>query len=109
MGSDAKTIDAKAVKQLREETQAGLMECKKALEDAGGDLARARQLLKERGQAAVEGMKRREIKSGWIGSFVQNGRVGALVEVACNTDFVSRSQEFQALARELAIGVVAFN
>jgi len=103
------TIDARLVKQLREETDAGLMECKRALAEAAGDLEKARVLLKERGQAKAEKLEQREVKAGWIGCFVQNGRVGALVELGCNTDFVARNSEFQELARELAIGVVAFH
>ncbi|MHC4607626.1 MAG: elongation factor Ts [Planctomycetota bacterium] len=102
-------IDAKTVKELRESTRAGMMQCKKALADTGGDLEKAKVLLRERGLAGADDMKQREIKSGWIGSFVQNGRVAGLVEVGCNTDFVARTKEFQDLVRELAIGVVAFS
>ena len=102
-------IEPKIVKELRDETAAGMMECKKALVEAAGDLEKARKILRERGQGRAERLAKRQVEAGWIGSFVQNGKVAAFVELACNTDFVAKGDEFQNLARELAIGVVAFH
>jgi elongation factor Ts len=103
-------IDAKQVMKLRNETGAGAMECKKALEESGGDEAKARKWIQAKGLAKTEKLGGREAKEGWIGQYVHNtGKVAALVEVNCNTDFTARNEEFQALVRELAIAVVAFN
>lgn len=103
-------IDPKDVKRLRDETDAGMMECKKALVDAGGHYEKAKQLLRERGQQKADKVAGKEATVGWLGSYVHNtGKVGALVELCCNTDFVASNSEFQELLRELAIGIVAFN
>ena len=109
MGSTV-SIDPKQVKKLRDETDSPMMECKKALKEAGGDYEKAKNNLIEQGKARAERLstKKSEVSAGWLASFVQNGRVAGLVELACNTDFVARNEEFQELARELAIGVVAF-
>jgi elongation factor Ts len=103
-------IDPKLVQQLRAMTGAGIMDCKKALEKTGGDLEQAVKELAASGLAKVEKAAAREATVGWIGSYVHNnGKVGALVELGCNTDFVAKNEEFQWLLKELAIGVVAFN
>lgn len=109
MSTGTHEVDAATVRKLRDETAAGMMECKKALVEAAGDYEKARKILHDRGQVKAAGLSQREVKAGWISSFVQNGRVAALVELGCNTDFVARNEEFQDLARELAIGVVAFS
>ena len=98
------------VKRLREETGAGVMDCKRALDEAGGDFARAKTLLKERGQARAQKTAGREAKEGIIEAYVHGGgRIGALVELSSETDFVARNQEFRDLAREIAMQVAATN
>ena len=103
-------IDAKVVMKLRAETDAGMMECKKALTESGGNYDKAKELLKAKGQAKADKVAGKEATVGWLGAYVHNtGKLAAIVELACNTDFVAKNQEFQDLIRELAIGVVAFN
>jgi elongation factor Ts len=97
------------IKELREKTGAGIMECKKAIEDAVGDLGKAEQLLKERGLAKAAKKLEREANQGLIESYIHAGRIGALVEVNCETDFVARNEEFRALVRNIAQQVAAMN
>ncbi|TMF24808.1 MAG: translation elongation factor Ts [Chloroflexi bacterium] len=98
------------VKRLREETGAGVMDCKRALDEAAGDFARAKTLLKERGQARAQKTSGREAKEGIIEAYVHGGgRIGALVELSSETDFVARNQEFRDLAREIAMQVAAMD
>jgi elongation factor Ts len=98
------------IKELREKTGAGIMECKRAIEDATGDLARAEQLLKERGLAKAAKKVGREANQGVVDSYIHaGGRIGALVEVNCETDFVARNEEFRALVHEIAMQVAAMN
>jgi elongation factor Ts len=100
------TITAEMVRQLREQTGAGMMDCKRALEESGGDVDRAVASLRERGMAAAAKKSGREAREGLIGSYIHTGgRVGALVEVNCETDFVARTDEFQKLVRDLAVQV----
>jgi elongation factor Ts len=99
-------ITAESVKQLRELTGAGFMDCKRALEETGGDVDRAVTLLRERGVASAAKKSGREAREGAIGSYIHTGgRVGVLIEVNCETDFVARTDEFQRLVRDLAIQV----
>jgi elongation factor Ts len=99
-------ISASAVKELREQTGAGFMDCKRALEETGGDLERAVALLRERGQAAAAKKSGREAREGLVGSYIHmGGRIGVLIEVNCETDFVARTEQFQKLVRDLAIQV----
>ena len=97
------------IKELREQTGAGIMECKKALEDATGDLAKAQQLLKERGILMAEKKAGREAGQGLIDCYVHAGRIGAMIELNCETDFVARTDDFKTLAREIAMQVAATN
>src|SRR5579884_3947097 len=98
------------IKELREKTGAGIMECKKAIDDAGGELAKAEQLLKERGLAKAAKKMDREANQGVVDSYIHaGGRIGAMVEVNCETDFVARNDQFRTLARELAMQVAAMN
>jgi elongation factor Ts len=97
------------IKRLREETGAGIMDCKRALEDASGDLDKAKALLRERGIARAEKRAAREAGQGLIHSYVHGGRVGALVEVNCETDFVARTEDFQRLVHEIAMQVASMN
>jgi elongation factor Ts len=101
-------ISASQVKQLREITGAGMMECKKALQESGGDLDRAQEILRERGLAGVEKRKGRVAGDGVVESYIHGeGRIGVLVEINCETDFVARTEEFRELAREVAMQVAA--
>jgi len=100
------TISAETVKELRERTGAGMMDCKRALEETGGDLERAVALLRERGQAAAARKAGREARDGLISSYIHpGGRLGVLIEVNSETDFVARNDEFQKLVRELAMQI----
>ena len=99
-------ISAETVKELRERTGAGFMDCKRALEESGGDLEKAVALLRERGQAAAARKAGRDARDGLIGSYIHaGGRLGVLIEVNCETDFVARNEDFQRLVRDLAMQV----
>ncbi len=101
-------ISAKLVKELREKTGAGMMECKKALEDAGGNLEEAVTLLRKRGAAAAETKVGRATTEGLVSSYIHpGGRVGVLIEVNCETDFVAATEEFRELVKALAMQVAA--
>ncbi len=104
----ASTIEK--IKQLREETAAGMMDVKRALDESGGDLDGARRVLRERGQAIAAKKSSRETHEGLIESYIHfNGRVGVLVEVNCETDFVARTPEFREFARNVALHVASQN
>lgn len=101
-------ISPEQVKELRERTGAGVMDCKRALEEAGGDVERAAEILRQKGLAAAAKKAGREVREGLVHAYVHaGGRVGALVEVNCETDFVARTDEFRQLAHDLAMQVVA--
>jgi elongation factor Ts len=100
-------ITASAVKELREKTGAGMMECKKALAETSGDFEKAVVYLRERGQAQVAKRAGRSANQGVIGSYIHGGKLGVLVEVNCETDFVAKTDDFQGLAKELAMQVAA--
>jgi elongation factor Ts len=103
-------ISAEAVKQLRERTGAGFMDCKRALQETGGDVDKAVLLLRERGMAAAAKKSGREAREGLISSYIHTGgRVGVLIEVNCETDFVARTDRFQELVRALAIQVAGLS
>jgi elongation factor Ts len=96
------------IKQLREETAAGMMDVKRALEESNGDMDGARRVLRERGQAIAAKKSGRETNQGLIEAYVHfNGRVGVLVEVNCETDFVARTPEFKEFARNVALHVAS--
>lgn len=101
-------ITTSMVKELREATGAGVLDCKKALEASAGDLEKAKAYLREKGLAAAAKKAGRVAKEGLIEAYVHTGgRVGALIELDCETDFVARTEEFKALAHDLAMQVVA--
>ena len=103
-----KAISAKDVAELRRQTGAGMMECKKALEESGGDMAKATEVLRKRGMAKAEKRAARRASEGVIGSYVHfNGKVGVLVDLNCETDFVARTDEFQALAKDLSLHIAS--
>jgi elongation factor Ts len=106
----APTISAKQVKELRDRTGAGMMECKNALVETNGDLDAAVELLRVRlGDKALK-VGSREATEGTVASYIHsNGRVGVLVEVDCNTDFVARNDDFIAFARDVALHIAAAN
>jgi elongation factor Ts len=97
------------IKELRERTSAGVMDCKRALEQTGGDLDKAAAYLAELGIASAAKRASREASQGLIESYIHAGRIGAIVEVNCETDFVARTEEFKELAHNLAMQVVAAN
>ncbi len=100
--------DTARVKELREKTGAGVMECKKALIEAGGDIDRAVEILKERGLAKVAKRAERVASQGVVDCYIHaGGRIGTLVEVNSETDFVARTDEFRALAHDIAMQVAA--
>jgi elongation factor Ts len=99
-------ITADLVKELRERTGAGFMDCKKALTETDGDLEAAVALLREKGLAAAAKKAGRDAREGLVSSYIHTGgRVGVLIEVNCETDFVARTDEFQKLVRDLAVQV----
>ncbi|MFM2105902.1 MAG: hypothetical protein RL338_934 [Chloroflexota bacterium] len=99
-------ISAGAVKELRERTGAGFMDCKSALSETGGDVDKAVALLRERGLAAAAKKAGRDAREGLVSSYIHTGgRVGVLLEVNCETDFVARTEEFQRLVRDIAIQI----
>jgi elongation factor Ts len=111
MSTPAKTeISAKDVKQLREDTGAGMMDCKKALEKAGGNFEKAKQILREEGIAKAEKRTDKATNQGIIDSYIHmGGRIGVLIQLNCETDFVARNEEFKKLAKELAMQIAATN
>ena len=101
-------ITAQLVKQLRERTGAGMMECKKALEEANGDLGEAEVVLRKRGIAAAAKKATRSTRQGVIGTYIHPGsQLGVLIEVNCESDFVARTDDFQQLVHDLAMQVAA--
>jgi elongation factor Ts len=102
------SISAQDVKTLRERTGAGMMECKGALTEAGGDMEKAIDILRAKGAAKAAKRADRETKEGTVGSYIHmGGRIGVLVEVGCETDFVARTDQFQQLVRDVAMHIAA--
>ncbi|MGB9813831.1 MAG: translation elongation factor Ts [Thermovenabulum sp.] len=103
-------ISSEQVKELRERTGAGIMDCKKALAEANGDMEKAVIILRERGLAKAAKKAGREAKEGIIDAYIHGGgRIGVLLEVNCETDFVARNDEFKALVKDLAMQIAAAN
>ncbi|HEX9662662.1 MAG TPA: translation elongation factor Ts [Candidatus Binatia bacterium] len=103
-------VSASIVKQLREKTGAGFMDCKKALAETGGDIEKAVDYLRKRGVAAAAKKADRVVTDGAVGAYVHpGGKVGVLLEINCETDFVARNAEFQALLKDMAMQVAAAN
>jgi elongation factor Ts len=101
-------VTAAAIKALREKTGAGMMECKKALTETGGDEAQAIETLRKRGLASAKKKEGRIAAEGVVGSYIHmGGKVGVLVEINCETDFVARTDEFQQLVKDIAMHVAA--
>jgi elongation factor Ts len=102
-------ITAEQIGKLRLETGAGVMACKKALEDSGGDYAKAKILLAQNAQVIAKKKSAREVKKGLIECYCHGGKIGVLLELACETDFVARNDEFKKLAHELALQIASMN
>ncbi len=103
-------VTTDAVKALREETGAGIMDCRRALGESDGDVNKAKAILRERGLAAAAKKGERETSQGVVDAYIHGGgRIGALVELNCETDFVARTDEFKQLARHIAMQVAAMN
>jgi elongation factor Ts len=101
-------IDPKLVKQLRDKTNAGMMDCKKALVEAKGDLAAAETILRKKGAAQQQKKAGRDAKEGVVGSYIHVGdKVGVLVEINCETDFVARNESFRAFVKDVTLQVAA--
>jgi elongation factor Ts len=102
------TITTEMVKELRQRTGIGMMECKKALEECGGDQEQAIALLRKKGYARAKDKASRETSEGVVGSYIHtNGKIGVLVEVHCETDFVARNSDFQELVKNVAMHIAA--
>lgn len=102
-------ISMDTLKELRDKTGLSVMQCKKALEEANGDVAQAEVILRKRSGAAAEKKGDRELAAGSVASYIHGGEIGAMVLLSCETDFVARNPEFPALAREIAMQVAATN
>jgi elongation factor Ts len=101
-------IDPKVVKQLREKTNAGMMDCKRALEEAAGDLAKAETILRTKGIASASKKASRATKEGIVASYIHlQGKVGVLVEVNCETDFVAKNENFRTFVKDITLHIAA--
>ncbi|ANF96551.1 MULTISPECIES: translation elongation factor Ts [Paenibacillus] len=103
-------VSASAVKELREKTGAGMLDCKKALEETGGDIAKAVDVLREKGLSAAANKAGRAATEGTVESYIHaGGRIGVLVEINCETDFVGKTDQFKSFARDIAMQIAAAN
>ncbi len=103
-------VSAAAVKELRDKTGIGMMDCKKALIASDGDMDKAVEILRKKGMAAADKRAGRAAGEGFVGSYIHsNGKIGVIVELNCETDFVARNEEFRTLARDLAMQIAATN
>jgi len=101
-------IDPKIVKQLREKTNAGMMDCKRALTESGGDLEKAETILRTKGIASASKKSSRSTKEGIVASYIHlQGKVGVLVEVNCETDFVAKNENFRAFVKDITLHIAA--
>lgn len=101
-------IDPKIVKELREKTNAGMMDCKRALEEAGGDLTKAETILRTKGIASASKKASRVTKEGIVASYIHlQGKVGVLVEVNCETDFVAKNENFRTFVKDITLHIAA--
>lgn len=102
-------INAGDVKELREQTGVGMMDCKKALIEAAGDLGKAVDILRQKGLALAAKKSSREASEGLIGSYIHMGKIGVLVEVNCETDFVAKTDDYKELVKDIAMHIAASN
>jgi len=103
------TISAELVKELREKTGVGMMECKKALTETNGDFEKAIDLLRQKGLATAQKKSGRTASEGLIESYIHMGKIGTMVEINCETDFVARTDDFKELAKDIAMHIAATN
>ena len=109
-GTNGAAVSATVVKELREKTGAGMMDCKKALSETGGDTAKAEELLRKKGLARAASKATRVASEGAVGSYIHmGGKIGVLVEVNCETDFVARTDAFQLLVKDISLQIAALN
>lgn len=102
------SVKIEDIKKLREETGAGIADCREALEEAKGDFEKAKEFLHKKGLQKADKKADREVKAGWVFSYIHhNGRVGSVLSLACETDFVAKTDDFQKLGKELAAQVAA--
>lgn len=97
----------KEVQKLREETGAGVMDCKRALDEANGDLEKAKEIIAEKGLAKAAKKSERKTGAGYLEAYIHGGRIGVLLELRCETDFVAKNEKFKELAKELAMQIAA--
>ncbi len=102
-------INVDDIKKLREETGAGIADCREALEDSKGDIEKAKEWLKKKGLDKATSKSDREVKAGLVEVYSHGGRVGVLVELLCETDFVARTEDFKSLSHELALQIASMN
>jgi elongation factor Ts len=102
-------VSAQMVKELRERTGAGMMDCKKALAETGGDFTKAEEWLRKKGISRAAGKEGRVAAEGVIGTYIHGGRIGVIVEINCETDFVARNPDFQDLVKDVAMQIAAAN
>ncbi len=100
-------MDLELIKKLREETGAGIADCKEALSESGNDPEKAKEFLKKKGFDKANSKSEREVKSGLVEVYSHGGRVGVMVELLCETDFVARTEDFKDLAHELALQIAS--
>lgn len=101
------TINVNDIKKLREETGAGIADCREALEESKGDFAKAKEYLKKKGLDKAGSKTSREVKAGLVETYSHHGKVGVLVELLCETDFVAKTEDFKTLAHELSLQIAS--
>lgn len=103
------SVKVEDIKLLREQTGAGIADCREALEEAKGSFEKAKEILKMKGMDKASSKEGREVKAGVVETYSHNGKVGVLVEVLCETDFVAKTEDFKTLAHELALQIASMN
>src|SRR3990167_6247219 len=104
-----RTMDIELIKKLRQDTGAGIADCRQALGESNGDLKKAKELIKQKGLDKASKKGEREVKTGLVEVYSHGGKIGVLVEVLCETDFVAKTEEFKFLAHELSLQVASMN
>jgi len=102
-------VSVDEIRKLREETGAGIADCREALEESKGDMAKAKEILKKKGLDKAGSKSDREVKAGLVESYSHAGRVGVLVELLCETDFVAKTEDFKTLAHEIALQIASMS